>query len=252
MTKRFDLLSDALGIARGELVAFVGGGGKTSAILELSRELTVAGWRVVASTTTRMGPRVAESMRTVAVLGDAPGEALAGALAGPAPVFVSAGRGTDGKFIGLDPWVLAKLRTDGGADALLVEADGARHLPLKAPGEDEPRVPRACDLLVPMAGLDAIGVEVEEGRVHRPQLVESLAGGGPVTPSTIATVITHRSGGLRRAPEGARVVPLLNKSDLASRETAFRTADLILGAGAGIDRVVVASLRDRDYVVVTA
>ncbi|NJL94650.1 MAG: hypothetical protein HC915_13450, partial [Anaerolineae bacterium] len=47
-------LMDALGVRRGDLIAFTGAGGKTSALRRLSQELHVAGWRVLVTTTTRM------------------------------------------------------------------------------------------------------------------------------------------------------------------------------------------------------
>ena len=51
-------LTRAFGLASGgELVAFTGGGGKTSLVFALARELAAAGRRVVATTTTRIAQR---------------------------------------------------------------------------------------------------------------------------------------------------------------------------------------------------
>ncbi len=47
-------LRQALNVARGEVVAFVGAGGKTSALLSLGHELVEAGWRVMATTTAQI------------------------------------------------------------------------------------------------------------------------------------------------------------------------------------------------------
>src|SRR5262245_53470744 len=47
-------LSRAFGIRPKEVVAFVGGGGKTTAMFRLARELAAQGKRVVTTTTTRI------------------------------------------------------------------------------------------------------------------------------------------------------------------------------------------------------
>ena len=47
-------LKDALHVQRGDVVAFVGAGGKTSALFRLAHELRAEGWRVLTTTTTRM------------------------------------------------------------------------------------------------------------------------------------------------------------------------------------------------------
>src|SRR5512145_2157330 len=47
-------LRDALRVQRGDVVAFIGAGGKTSALFRLGHELRREGWRVLATTTTRL------------------------------------------------------------------------------------------------------------------------------------------------------------------------------------------------------
>src|SRR5918911_360904 len=56
----------ALGIERGEVVAFVGAGGKSSAILQAARELKEAGVKVLVAPTTKMF--VAEAERVGPIL----------------------------------------------------------------------------------------------------------------------------------------------------------------------------------------
>ncbi|MCK5597251.1 MAG: hypothetical protein KAJ04_07370, partial [Candidatus Eisenbacteria sp.] len=126
MTGDFSLLSDALGIRRGQLVALVGGGGKTGAMLTLSRELANRGWRVLASTTTRVGQSVATSMPVLTMTGDDPPEGLARAMSESGRAFLSGGLGDDGKLLGVDPWTLTTIRDRRIADVVIVEADGAR------------------------------------------------------------------------------------------------------------------------------
>src|SRR5512142_2474866 len=47
-------IRQALNVQRGDVVAFTGAGGKTSTLFRLGRELAAEGWRVIATTTTRI------------------------------------------------------------------------------------------------------------------------------------------------------------------------------------------------------
>src|SRR3972149_1067096 len=48
-------LHQAFNIVRGDVVAFIGAGGKTSTLVSLGYELADMGWRVLATTTARIG-----------------------------------------------------------------------------------------------------------------------------------------------------------------------------------------------------
>src|SRR4051812_36583588 len=58
-------IREALNVQRGDIVAFTGAGGKSTTMFRLGRELAAEGWRVIATTTTRIA---------AAELGNAPGE----------------------------------------------------------------------------------------------------------------------------------------------------------------------------------
>ena len=251
MTRDFPLLSDALGIRRGQLVALVGGGGKTGAMLTVSRELADRGWRVLASTTTRVGQSVATSMPVLTMTGDEPPEELGDAMSESGRVFLSGGLGDDGKLLGVDPWTLTTIRDRRIADVVIVEADGARQLPLKAPCEHEPLLPPGVDLVSPMAGLDALGRPIEQGYVHRPELLRQLTSSDVVTPEVIADVLTSDAGGMKGVPGSSAVCPVLNKTDTPPRELALEVASAILARRPDrIRRVLMTNLHDREYVLV--
>jgi probable selenium-dependent hydroxylase accessory protein YqeC len=251
LTRNFTLLSDALGILRGQMVALVGGGGKTGAMLTISRELADKGWRVLASTTTRVGQSVATSMPVLTMMGDEPPEELARAMSGSGRAFLSGGLGDDGKLLGVDPWILTAIRDRCIADVVIVEADGARQLPLKAPGEHEPLLPPGVDLVSPVAGLDALGRPIEPGHVHRPELLRQLTNSDVVTPQVIADVLASDAGGMKGVPGSSAVCPMLNKIDTAPRELALEVASAVLARRPNrIRRVLLTNLHDREYVLV--
>ena len=81
------------------------------------------------------------------------------------------------------------------ADHVLVEADGAKGLPLKAHRPWEPVVPACSDLTVCLVGASGIGKPVSEA-CHRPDLFASLAGITPdriVRPEHIAAVLNREN-----------------------------------------------------------
>ena len=101
-------------------------------------------------------------------------------------------------------------------DAVVIEADGSRRLPFKAPAAHEPVIPTSTTIVVPVVGLDVVGRPLTAEHVHRPERVAALTGaeiGDPVTPAMIATVLAHPDGGSKAIPASARLVPFLNKAE---------------------------------------
>lgn len=239
-------LTDALGVSPRSLVSLVGGGGKTTALMTLLREARALGIRALGSTTTMVGRRVETDM--LVVLTDAPDwkGRLSEALSREGSAFLASSKRDDGKLMGVTEDELGPAREL--ADLTVVEADGARQRPVKVPGSHEPVIPAGADLVVPVAGLDALGHPAVEGVVHRPELLPSDRRGDVIGAEFIVELITSDWGGMKGVPDGARVRPLLNKLDAADAAEAHRAARLTAAAGVPkIDRVVLASLLTGDY-----
>jgi len=259
---RVALLSEAIGVGRGDVVALVGGGGKTTALLRLVEELAGVGWRVLASTTTKVGQSVAEAMPVALCPSCRPPDGVANVpplprtvgsactarvsrdLAVHRSLFVASALGSDGKFVGVAPAALEALAAAVGPDATLVEADGSRQRSLKAPAEHEPVIPGGATIVCPMVGLDVLGRRIDDGTVHRPELLRAYAEGDRVTPDLVARVVAAPDGGMKRVPAGATVRPILNKVPSESRDAAFEIAMAILSeTGELVDRVLVTDIR---------
>ncbi len=213
-------LSTALRLRRGDVVSLTGGGGKTTAMFRLARELAAAGWRVVSTSTTRIFASQTHLAPCHLRLDQAtylPFE-LTAALATYHHVLVT-GQSDDfeGKAHGVPPGVVDAISRLPGVDITLVEADGARMRPIKAPASHEPVIPASTTLLVPVIGLDALGRPLTEAHVHRPALlaaVTGLAPGAPITLEAVGALLSHPAGGVKGAPAGVRVTPLLNQADV--------------------------------------
>ena len=203
------LLREALRIRSKEVVALTGGGGKTTLMFRLADELIAGGAHVVTTMTTRIF--VGQMARAPAHLilngEDALLAQLPAALAAYRHVLIAGGIVIEkDKVEGVPPDLVERIASQASVQAVIVEADGSRRLPLKAPAAHEPVIPRATTLVVPVVGLDVLGHPLTTGHVHRPEIVAALTGaslGEPVTPEMVATVLAHSEGGAKGAPPSA-------------------------------------------------
>ena len=237
-------LSAAFGLGSREVITIVGGGGKTTTLFRLGRELHDGPCVVITTTTHIMIPPPAPDLETVV---EAEAEAVPAACRG------ALGRGRlpvlgtrftpEGRLGGVAPAVVDLCAAQTDLAYVVVEADGSAHKPFKAPLAHEPVVPKSTTLLVAVVGVDALGKPLDSEHIHRPQRVAELSGAGlgePVTAETIARVMVHPEGPLRDAPHSARVVILLNKADSAERRAAAAEIADALRAHAGPPTLIAA------------
>lgn len=246
-------LADALGMRGDEVVAIVGGGGKSTAMFRLAREMVERGGHAITTTTTRIfGAQIALSPAHVAAAG-ATRESVRAALAAHGQVLVTGLTNPgDGKAESISLELFAGLRAWCPDACILNEADGSRMRPFKAPAGHEPVIPPETTLVVPVVGADVLGQPLDDDHVHRPELVSKLCGarlGAPITPEIVARVLAHPEGGRKGAPAGARVSVLINKVEsLPDLAPARATAELLLREPA-IHAVLLASVRAPDPVL---
>jgi probable selenium-dependent hydroxylase accessory protein YqeC len=237
-------LLQALRLSGFPAIALVGAGGKTTAMFELARAMAPA----VVTTTTHLADDQADlAGRHEVWIDDGSGvplnpENAVDVTLVTGPCDTAAGRltGLSGRqWTGLRTWCALHRRP------LLVEADGSRQRPLKAPAPHEPAIPAGVDTVIVLAGLLGLGLPLDDEHVHRPVAFATLSGtalGEPVTLEALAAVLAHQAGGLKHIPPGARRVALLNQGDTPElRDLGARLARAIRPA---FDAAVVMSFRD--------
>lgn len=234
-------LASALRIGGGEVVAFVGGGGKTTAMFRLADEIVGDRGRVLTTTTTRIfaaQTRLAPAhVQSVDDLGSAfarsPHVLLTGKL-----------DPEQGKAFGVLAETICSLQSL--VTNILIEADGSRMRPFKAPAEHEPVIPACASVVVPVAGIDAIGKPLNADFVHRPDLVTRIYPGQTVTPEMVAAVLTDPRGGRKNVPPEARFIPLINKVENDEQHViAEQLAGLMLQLP-GVEEVIIGAVARRD------
>jgi molybdenum cofactor cytidylyltransferase len=127
---------------------------------------------------------------------------------------------------------------------LLIEADGSRMKPVKAPAAHEPVIPPFVDTVVVVAGLSALWQSLTPEWVHRPEIFANLSGLAPgerITRESLVQVLLHQQGGLKDIPEGARRLVLLNQADTPELQAAAGSmANALLADYSG---VIIATLK---------
>ncbi len=196
-------------------VAFVGSGGKTTAMFQLARDF---GSRVILTTTTHLALdqlEQAEKHFIVKSVEDLPSEILDI----EENILIFTGPQVEPNRVkGPDQDILIQLAAlaEKWGSPLLIEADGARQLPIKAPAEHEPPIPDFVDTVIVVIGLSGLGKPLNEKWVHRPEIFSELVGlspGSEISSQHLAAAITSPRGGLKNIPTTARKLLMINQID---------------------------------------
>lgn len=210
------------------VVSAAGAGGKTSAIRRLAQEYIESGQMVIVTTTTHMMVEdrpwflLEPSAEKMGELLAAYGQAWVGT---PAP---------GGKMQGVPCEFLDKIWKMGLP--VLIEADGARKLPLKVPGEQEPVILPETTHVLSVYGLDAVGQRMEDV-CFRPERAAELLDKKiteRVTAEDIAFLAASDRAGRKGCPPEAVYTVVLNKADdRKRRECALEICGLLCGKEIG-------------------
>ena len=118
-----------------------------------------------------------------------------------------------GKYASLTDEKLEELREL--CDVMLVEADGAKHHPVKVPEKWEPVIPRCADIVISVIGLDCLGQPISQSAYRMERTSEFLRKSleAPITEEDIVKIATSICGLFKDVEERVYRV-YLNKSDI--------------------------------------
>lgn len=202
---------EALSLEPYKMVSIIGGGGKTSLMFSLAKELKDKGKKVAVTTSTHiMRPSLTDGIADDLVINP---DEQAVEQAFKSNKVVVFGNNSEGKIGSPDEMFFEYI--EKYADFTLVEADGAKMLPFKAPREHEPIYPQNNEFTVIVAGLTAIGKPIKE-KCHRANLLCNIINKSEsdiLTPKDMAEVITSPNGQLKNLNNLNKVALVLNQAD---------------------------------------
>jgi probable selenium-dependent hydroxylase accessory protein YqeC len=123
----------------------------------------------------------------------------------------------DGKYYGFKPHVVASLYRRLHTAHVLVEADGARRLPLKGYAAYEPPLPCLFDYQMIVVGVDAFLQPMNEQTVARFEIVQRFLGvktDEMLTPPLLLKLLTSSDMYMKNSPRLTKRILCLNKADL--------------------------------------
>jgi molybdenum cofactor cytidylyltransferase len=213
-------------------VAFVGAGGKTTAIFRAARELLAADQggllsrTVLVTTSTHFGTwqaKFADEVKAVNSIQDI--QKLGKELHGIVLLF---GDENNDRLSGLAPNVMEAVHRLVKEQnlPLLIEADGAHTRPLKVPAEYEPAIPEFVEVVVVVAGVSGLGKPLTDEWVHRPERFTEITGllpGENITSEPFVKMLLSKKGGLKGIPAQARRLVLLTQADSPELQSQAKT-----------------------------
>lgn len=221
----FDFVNDG----KKHTICLVGGGGKTTVMYELAAAGAACGRRVLVLTSTHIlrpadGSFAADvpavqnlwQQRRYAVIGTP--ELSTGKLTAPPQ----------------DLYEALHLQ----ADVILCEADGSRHHPCKVPAEHEPVLLPDSEIVLAVAGMDALGRLLAQA-CQRPQLAAALLGcslDSVIDAQMLAALLLSEQGARKNVGKRTFYI-VLNKCDLLPAAQQEEILRLLVSAGMDEHRI---------------
>ncbi|MGF1886300.1 putative selenium-dependent hydroxylase accessory protein YqeC [Photobacterium profundum] len=152
------------------------------------------------------------------------------------------------KVAGITPEWIDKLKNDSPFTVFIIEADGAKCLPIKAPSGHEPCIPLSSDMVIGVTGAEVIHTQASPERVHRWNVFSALtqcSEGDDMDHRVFSHLIADPQGMFKQAPKHAIKIWLINKVDLAcSYSTVKQLAERVITDNQKLDEIWLAAMCD--------
>ncbi len=199
------------------VIAVTGSGGKTTTIEQLAVYWANQGLRVLVSTTTKMlHPSIhTYPFDTFCII--APEEyRLADAYRNAVTLY---GVNLDDKIGAVEDALLQK--SIERFDRVLIEADGARTLPLKIHTDRDPVIPSCTNVVIALLGLSALDKKLDEAVMYDVMRFKQLTGySGSIVNETVYRILLEHPEGVLKGCENLPVVVCCNQSDTIETQRA--------------------------------
>jgi probable selenium-dependent hydroxylase accessory protein YqeC len=187
---------------KGCIISLVGGGGKTTLMYTLAEMCNQRGMRVLITTTTHI---FKPEKYSLAVNKE---ELLQILNSGKIAVM---GEETENNKLKMIDDIEDYFQF---ADIVIIEADGAKRLPLKVPNDTEPVILPCSDIVIGVAGVDAVGKPLKDVCFRKEKACELLGVNEEhiITEEDIANILSSENGAMKNA-NGRKYFAVVNKCD---------------------------------------
>ena len=196
-------LSDYLSLAKKDVIAFVGAGGKTTMMFKLAEELRLSN-KVLVTTTTKIYLPLKDKYDFICTDEDKMYNYINMKESGI--YILGQGINKENKILGLEEKHLEKLTPY--FDYILIESDGAKEKQLKAWNEFEPVIYSKTTKTVGIIDIQSLGMLINEDKVHRSKIFCEITGsqqGDTVKLEHLTKLVMHPQG-LFKGAQGEKIL----------------------------------------------
>ncbi|MFH2047431.1 MAG: selenium cofactor biosynthesis protein YqeC [Pseudomonadota bacterium] len=240
-----------IGLNVRELICFVGGGGKTTTMFAIAQALKSFNEKVLVTTSTHIfyPDPIKEKYDKIIINNSEEIGSFNGIDKSTVTVFGSDvvnivnGR----KLSGPNKDFIGNLYEKLIFDYILVECDGSKRKPIKAPADYEPVVPDNATKTIGVIGLDAIGNPINEEHVHRHELLCNIVKRSPgeiLDEEAVVNLILSPAGLFKGVPDGSERYVLLNKADDVQRRKYAKSISARLKEKKFLPKCIIAAIAD--------
>lgn len=197
-----------------DMISVVGGGGKTTTIFSLASELKRLNKRILVTTTTAIYNPDTDLYDSLVVLDNK--QSIETNWTNGTITVLGSCISTENKLLGVDCSILNEIYRKKLFDFILIEADGSKKRPIKAPASHEPVIPSATSKVLGVIGMDSLGKTIDDANVHRPAILSEVTNsriGDSITKEIIYRLVVSKKGLFKDTPKNSKKYLLLNKVD---------------------------------------
>lgn len=237
------------------VISLIGGGGKTSTAFWLAKEFKKRGHRVCVTTTTKMYLPKKNQADNFIKIDNSNLESISQLtkdLSDQSVTFCyqhlipTNNKIEENKVSGITCDDIEQLKNGSCFTVFIIEADGAKCLPIKAPDRHEPCIPISSDMVIGVTGAEIINTRAIPEKIHRWHLFSALtqcSAGELIDRRILGNLIVHPQGLFKNAPEKARKIWLINKIDLTHDYTSLvKLAQQVLEQANNLDAIWLATM----------
>lgn len=208
-----------ISLEKRELISITGGGGKTTSMFKLGKELLSKGKKVLISTTTAIFKPRKDCYENLYLTKNTDYKDIRGSASGLTIIGKEISK--NGKLMGISGEIIDEIFKMKTFDYIIVEADGSKRKSIKAPASHEPVIPSLSTQIIALIGMDCLYKKIYEENVHRADKFCSVTNskiGDLITEDTIYSLIISKDGIFKGSPIKSKKHLILNKVENEERE----------------------------------